>query len=90
MQIWGSERWPGSRQYRKGGGAGSSHDLEDIEGFSVHPTSNEWKGKPVDDFQQGGERKQSDFCFCLCFLLDHIDESNWRKARMETNRTIKK
>ena len=38
-------------------GAGSSHSLE---GFSVHPPSNRWKGKAVSEFQLEGQETRSD------------------------------
>ena len=38
-------------------GAGSSHSLE---GFSVHPPSNRWKGKAVSEFQLECQETRSD------------------------------
>lgn len=61
-------------QYRKGGGArlgaGSSRGLQDLEGFSVHPMSNEGKGKPVNDsHQEWGEKRSHLLSVFFLFLL---------------------
>lgn len=78
VHIGGSERQPVPLQHRKGGGArlgaGSSRGLQGLEGFSVHPMSNEGKGKPVNDSHQEWGEKRSHllsvgfFNFCLFFI----------------------
>lgn len=41
-------------------GTGSSHGSKDLEGFSLHPTSDGWKGNAVSEFQQGRQQTRSD------------------------------